>query len=101
MKLLSSTALCLADTHLNQRARRSILHNSPTYFSIFFPCWHFPRRFVFGSTQPAPENAEFWLEMFGFHFDKILMTSTEQSVTFGSNKQKSEKAVFHLDRGLS
>lgn len=92
-----------SDTHLNVRARGSILQSTPMYFPIFVPCWHFPRRFAFASTQPAPENAEFCLEMFGFRFDKTLMISAERSIAFGSNnrekkKNKRQKAVFHLDR---
>jgi len=56
------------------------------YFPIFFLWWHFPQRFVFASTQAAAEKAELCLEMFGFHFDKILMISAGQSITFCSNK---------------
>lgn len=34
--------------------------------------------------------------MFGFRFDKILMISAEQSVTFGSNKKKSKKKTYFI-----
>lgn len=91
-------------TQLNQRASRSILQNSPTYFLFlrFFPMLAFPTEICFCINRASTrKNAEFCLEMFGFRFDKILMISAEQSVTFVSNKKKSQKDVFHLDRGLS